>query len=188
MNLARLRAIHNGLMVSQRWIMGSTTIAFSVLVFVQVVIRYLLDSPLYGVEEVSIYLAVWLYFVGAGYGVYRDNHISASVMDLILSSERSRELVCLLVAALSLTLTIAMLWVCLRYLQWSVKFSPKSPELRLPLCLVHVAMVVGMALMGFYYLIEIVRRTRCLIRGERYRSLAEEDELSAVQAGEPHGY
>lgn len=184
----KMNAMHHALLLGKRWIMGLSTVTFSVLIFVQVVIRYLLDSPLYGVEEVSVYLAVWLYFVGAGYGVYRDNHISASVMDLILSAERSREVVRLLVAAISLALTAVMLWICIHYLQWSVKFSPKSPELRLPLYVVHVAMVVGMALMGFYYLIEIIRRTRCLIRGERYRSLAEEDESSDVPAGESHGH
>lgn len=169
-------SIHTAMLLLQRYVMGITTTVIAVLIFVQVLIRYFLDIPLYGVEEIAAYMAVWLYFVGAGYGVYRGNHISASVMDLILSTQRSKDLFRAFVGVITFILICWMLLICIDYFQWSVRRAPKSPELRLPLYYVHIAMVVGLGLMAFYSFIEIVMRIISLRKREDYVCLAAIDD------------
>ncbi|MBR9865719.1 MAG: TRAP transporter small permease [Oceanospirillales bacterium] len=169
-------SIHRGLLLIQRYVMGVTTVLISVLIFVQVFIRYFLDIPLYGVEEIAAYLAVWLYFIGAGYGIYRGNHISASVMDLVLLTSKSKDLFHAFVSIITLALICWMFSLCLDYLQWSIKRTPKSPELRLPLYYVHVGMVIGLGLMAFYSLFEVIRRFIFIVKGEGYVSIAVADD------------
>lgn len=171
-----LTSLHRGLLLIQRYVMGITTTIISVLIFVQVFIRYFLDIPLYGVEEIAAYLAVWLYFVGAGYGIYRGNHISASVMDLVLPTQESKDFFHVFVSIITLALICWMFSLCFDYLLWSIKRTPKSPELRLPLYYVHAAMVCGLGLMAFYSLIETIRRFIFIVKGERYLSIAEIDD------------
>ncbi|WP_281985420.1 TRAP transporter small permease [Thalassorhabdomicrobium marinisediminis] len=158
-----------------RAIMGITTIGFTVLVFIQVVVRYFFDFPLFGVEEIAAYLAVWLYFIGSAYGAYKDNHISASVMDLFVSKERGRNIVGIIVALVSIVISAYTFWICTKYFQWSLQRVPKSPELKIPLGYTYVSMVIGLGLMVFYYLIELVLRVRALSSGTPFEPLAGSD-------------
>lgn len=176
MDTTVLSLLHNKLLWLQRLVMGLTTIAFSVLIFIQVFIRYFLDLPLYGVEEIAVYLAVWLYFIGSGYGVYRGNHISAGVMDIAFSSPSARAVLQALVSLISLAIIGWIFWICLGYFQWSLARVPKSPELRIPLYYVHAAMLAGAGLMFFYTLIELAGRLHCLATGRPYHSLATIDD------------
>ena len=171
-----LQKIHLALLVLQRYIMGVSTTIISLLIFVQVFIRYFLDIPLYGVEEIAAYLAVWLYFIGSGYGVYKGNHISASVMDLILPSQSLKDKFQCFVAIITLCLVCWILLLCWEYFQWSMKRVPKSPELRLPLYYVHLAMVAGLGLMVFYATIEVIRRVIFIFKKEDYVALVTLDE------------
>ncbi|MBY4674997.1 TRAP transporter small permease [Marinobacterium arenosum] len=176
MNAGIWTRLHHGLLLSQKIIMGAAMVAFSSLVFVQVVIRYLFDLPLFGVEEIAVYLAVWLYFTGAGYGTYRGNHICAGVIDLMLESPRKKDFYHILVSLISLVIVACILWICVDYFQWSVRRAPKSPELRFPLYYVHFAMVFGLLLMQLYSTLEFVGRVICFVKQERYQSLAELDD------------
>ncbi|WP_375056182.1 TRAP transporter small permease [Zobellella sp. DQSA1] len=171
--------LHKRLLLIQRLIMGFSTLAFSILIFIQVFIRYFLDIPLYGVEEISVYLAVWLYFIGAGYGIYRGNHISAGVMDIVLSSPRARAITSLLVSVISLAIICWVFWIVVVYFQWSLARAPKSPELRISLYFIHAAMLAGTGLMLFYTLIELAGRICCIAEGRPYLSLAGADDHEA---------
>lgn len=182
MNRNTFISLHTGLLRLQRYLMGFATAAVAILIFTQVFIRYFLDIPLYGVEEISAYLAVWLYFIGSGYGVYQGNHISASVMDLILKSERARDAFHIVVTVITLVLIGWMFSICFDYFQWSLKRTPKSPELRLPLFYVHAAMVAGLGLMLFYSTIELVRRVMLFRQGQAYVSLVELDRIRLAPA------
>ena len=164
-------------------IMGVATIGFTGLVFVQVVVRYFFNAPLFGVEEVATYLAVWLYFAGSAYGVYRHNHISASIMDVLVRKQLVRDLVALIVALISIAVTAYMFWICWKYFIWSVERVPRSPELKMPLGFVHVSMVFGLALMLFYYTLEITLRVAALLGGTQYEPMARGESIEAIEEG-----
>ena len=166
-------------------IMAVTTIGFTALVFIQVVVRYFFNAPLFGVEEVATYLAVWLYFTGSAYGVYRQNHISASIMDVLVPGEKGRDVIALAVAVISIVVTAYMFWICAKYFVWSVERVPRSPELKMPLGFVHVSMVFGIGLMLFYHALEIILRVSALRRGEPYQPMAGQEMAEAVEKG--HG-
>ena len=177
------RWVWNAKLAMLHMIMGVATIGFTGLVFVQVVVRYFFNAPLFGVEEVATYLAVWLYFAGSAYGVYRHNHISASIMDVLVRDERGRDLIALFVALISIAVTAFMFWICSKYIIWSVERVPRSPELKMPLGFVHVSMVFGLALMLFYYTLEIILRIAALLGGTQYEPMAEKEAIEAIEEG-----
>ena len=49
--------------------------AISVIIFVQVICRYVFNHSLYWSEEVGRYLLIWITFLGASVGVKRYSHI-----------------------------------------------------------------------------------------------------------------
>jgi TRAP-type C4-dicarboxylate transport system permease small subunit len=52
----------------------------AVLVLMQVMLRYGFKSPLVWVEEVSIFLMIWMTFVGAGVALRRGGHVAMTIL------------------------------------------------------------------------------------------------------------
>jgi TRAP-type C4-dicarboxylate transport system permease small subunit len=81
--------IWNGLLHLQRWFMIVAGCFVTVLVFIEVLLRYVFGSPLFGVEELVCLIAMWLYFIGASYGAYERSHIKAELVHLWFQTPRS---------------------------------------------------------------------------------------------------
>lgn len=58
----------------------AAVVAMTVLVLVQVVLRYVLNVPLVWVEEVTVFLMIWMAFMGAAIGVRRGAHIAMTIL------------------------------------------------------------------------------------------------------------
>ena len=55
-------------------------VAMTVLVLVQVVLRYILNAALPWVEEMTVFLMIWMAFMGAAVGVRRGTHIAMTML------------------------------------------------------------------------------------------------------------
>lgn len=76
-----------------RYLSVLITVAFglmTILIFSQVVCRYLLHSPLSWSEELARYLFIWLTFCGASVAFYEDTHIKVSYFVEKVPNERLR--------------------------------------------------------------------------------------------------
>ena len=140
----------------KRLTLAVTCALFSIVVLVQIVVRYFLLIPIHGLEEVAVYAAVWTYFIGGAYGAYERSHISASLIEMMIARERHRDWVKVLANAITVVVAAwATIWT-FQYFQWSLRLQPKSLELQAPLYWVHASMFVGLGLMAFYFAIELV--------------------------------
>ena len=79
----------------------------TVLIFVQVICRYVLQDSLSWSEELARYLFVWLTFCGASVAFYEDTHIKVTLFVDLLPDPRARAAVYALADALCLW----FLWV-----------------------------------------------------------------------------
>ena len=59
--------------------------AMSLIIAVQVLMRYGFQASLSWSEEVARYLFIWLIYVGISYGVKKSAHVSVTALDLVLS-------------------------------------------------------------------------------------------------------
>lgn len=144
----------------QRAILVAASLTMTGVIFFQVVSRYILNTSVYGLEDLAAYVAVWFYFIGAAHGGATRSHISASLTDLIVTSPRR-------LAALRIVTTlfsaVMAAWVCswsIQYMQFNLMLGARSPELKIPLWPVHLAMPVGLGLMAFYFAIEFIDHLR----------------------------
>lgn len=171
------RRVWEAKLALQRFVMVATSAIFTSLVFIQVVFRYLLDVPLFGLEEIATYLAVWLYFIGTAYGAHLRNHISANVMDVLLANERARDFVALVVSLITVVLSVWMTVWAGNYLAWSLGTGVSSLELKLPMAWVHSSAVIGLGLMSFYFVLEALDRFRAFVAGEHFEAAFREDKV-----------
>lgn len=167
-----LRAVGGALWTAklrlQRLVMFTVSMGFTILVALQVILRYFMDVPLYWVEETAVYLAVWLYFIGASYGAYARSHISASLMEVVLPAGRVRDAIAIVANLLTAGLSV---WVCVwmfGYFSWSLERMPRSVTLDIAMFWVHAAGIVGLTLMTLYFFIELLERLLAFVRRVSY--------------------
>ncbi|MEP3349045.1 MAG: TRAP transporter small permease [Marinomonas sp.] len=142
----------------QRWTLFVTSMGVTLLVFIQVIMRYFFDVPLYGIEEVAIYLAVWSYFIGAAYGAHQKEHISASLVDVFLPEGLGQMLIGMLASLISVSVSAWMISWSWYYLSWTFRRGTVSVDLGLHMGWVHSAIFLGLSLMTMYFFIDFLER------------------------------
>jgi TRAP-type C4-dicarboxylate transport system permease small subunit len=135
------------------------SVLISVVVFLQVLFRYLLRQPLFWSEELPRYLLIWLTFLAAALAQKHDAHINITLC-LAPLSMRSRQILKILTDAVIL----AFLWVLIYSgcLVTSITAHHRSTALQLPMALVYAALPAGATLMSVYLLLQIVEEVRRL--------------------------
>ena len=58
----------------------AAVVAMTMLVLVQIVLRYIFNVPLAWVEEMTVFLMIWMAFMGAAVGVRRGTHIAMTML------------------------------------------------------------------------------------------------------------
>jgi TRAP-type C4-dicarboxylate transport system permease small subunit len=152
--------IWNGLLHLQKWFIIAGGCFVTVLVFVEVLLRYVFGSPLFGVEELVCLIAMWLYFIGASYGAYERSHIKAELVHLWFKTPRSHAFINTISSSITLFLCVLMIKWSYPYFIWGLKKGETSQALLLPMVLSQSAIFFGSILMSLYFLVELVDHIR----------------------------
>ena len=130
--------------VVAEWSCRGAIVVMAGLVLLQVVLRYVFRAPLMWVEEGSIFLMIWMTFVGAGIALRRGNHVAMTILCDRLPGAWSRA-----VSAVSSLLILAFLLV-VAWQGWllsvAVQHQP-SPALRIPMMWPYLIIPLGAAFM-----------------------------------------
>lgn len=134
--------------------------------FVQVVMRYVFEIPIMGLEEVLVFPTLWLYFLGSVNASREDTQIKANVLDVFLKTDRSKLTVRVIADALSLITCSWLTWWAWDYFRYALRVWKESPTLYIPTFYAECAMFIGMSFMTFYvvyYLFKNFKRLLSLI-------------------------
>jgi len=118
-----------------------------VLAFLQVVMRYLFNYPLFWVEEVTIMLSIWLVFLGAGVAARRGLHIA---IEFIPFPPRVRVWVNVTIAVLIIFFFV-LLFVGAVPLMIELHGVP-TPALRIPTSWIMLSFPVGALVITVSYI------------------------------------
>ncbi|MFL0465316.1 TRAP transporter small permease [Virgibacillus pantothenticus] len=114
-------------------------------IFLQVVMRYVLGSSLSWSEELARYCFIWSVYIGISYGVKRKRHISVDVL-LVMLKERGRLILTILTNCLFIIFATIIIYygadITIRLLSW----GQDSPALQIPMGVVYLAAPVGLGL------------------------------------------
>lgn len=144
---AALRQADRFLGSAENVFIGGALAFASALLFVNVVLRYVFRMPLPWAEEVSIYLIVWIVFVGGSVAVRTRGHIAIDLLPLVLSPVNRRRL------ALAVGAVMFLFFAVFFYYSGEHTLRIRSggqvmPVLQAPMWLTYLAMPVGSFLMG----------------------------------------
>lgn len=129
--------------------------AMAIVVFMQVLFRYVLHLPLFWTEEFARYCLVWASLLGAAIALKRQEHIAVTFF-LERFPLRFRGLMTL-VGRISVALILGvMTWGGVK-LVW-ITSAQISPALRIPMAIPYLALPIGSAVMLFHMISFIIYR------------------------------
>ncbi len=133
----------------QQVILVVSAAAIVLILCAETVLRYFFHSDLFGYEEVVIIFAMWLYFLGASYAMYRKSHIKADIVGLFVS-ERVNRIIKLAVSGITMLIAVAMMVWAWDFFHWALEKKAMTTGLRIPLIISQSALFFGYTMITFY--------------------------------------
>lgn len=134
------------------------------LIFVQIIFRYVVNLPLAWTEEIARYFFIWLIYLGSSYAVKKRRHLKVDAV-LLLFKARGRCITLVISNLFFLLFCIAMAYygTDIVYIMQFVRVQ-ESPAVGIPMSLVYAAVPIGCLLMS----IRLVQDTILLIKEHKY--------------------
>lgn len=145
-------------------VIGGAIVALTVVL--QVLLRYVFKVPLFGLEEFSRLVAVWVYFIGAIYGTKYDNHVQGDVAERFFTSQRAKTAVKIMTWCLSLVVCALFLYHSGVYSIWIYKTGERTTGLWWPRITSVGSMFFGAFFMTLYSVVNVIKYVDQAISGD----------------------
>ncbi len=127
-----------------------------ILIFVEVFLRYVMGSPLFGIEELILFIGIWLYFMGASYGAFERTHIKAELINIWCKEEKTLNIFRTIASAITVALALVLVSWTYPYFIWELGKGGTSQALLLPKVWCQSAIFFGSFLMAIYFIAELI--------------------------------
>jgi len=146
-------------------ILGGVLVTLTVVL--QVLLRYIFKVPLFGLEEFSRLIAVWVYFLGAIFGTKWDSHVQGDVAGRIFRTDRSKAVIKAIAWGLSLFVCILFLYHSATYSIWLYGTGERTTGLWWPRIYSVGSMLFGAFFMTLYSIVNVVKFSQAAINGAK---------------------
>lgn len=133
-------------------------LALAVLMFVQVLLRYVFLSPFVGIEEIALLFGVWSYFLGMAYVTRNGEHIHGGILTLIVKDQRMVRIIRLVLTCLSIVAAAVFAFYAIRYAIFEIEKGRASSYMRWPKWWWSSSLIIGFGGMVFYLILQIVNQ------------------------------
>lgn len=118
----------------------------TLLLFVNVVLRYVFLAPISWAEELTLYVMVWIVFIGSSVAIRTRGHIAIDLLPLVLSPVGRQRLAIAVAAVILVFLAVFFYYSGQHTLRVRVS-GQVTPVMQAPMWLAYLAMPAGSALM-----------------------------------------
>lgn len=130
-------------------------IVMSIVVFIQVIFRFVLKSSLPWSEELCRYLLVYVSFLGGAYGVKTGAHLGVEAVTLMMP-KKMRKVVEIFVLLLGIALCAILLKLGIDIVATQFRRMQYSPAMRIPMAYAYMAIPIGMGFFILRYILKLV--------------------------------
>ena len=135
---------------ANQWLLVALVAAMAMLVFVNVVCRYVFNFSLIWVEELTRYMMVWLGFLGSGLVLRFGAHVAVDLFQDLLPPAAARAVRAAIVVVLAF-LFAAMAWLGVRYVGFA--WEQETAVLNWSTGAIYLAVPIGALLMLLHLLL-----------------------------------
>jgi TRAP-type C4-dicarboxylate transport system permease small subunit len=131
--------------------------------FYQVVMRYIFEIPVMGLDEMIVYPTLWLYILGSVNAAREDTQIKANVLDVFLKTARARLIVRVIADFFSVVISSWLTYWAWDYFKYAKRVWKESPTLYIPTFWAESALFIGLVLMTIYCIYYFVKNIKLLV-------------------------
>lgn len=118
--------------------------------------RSVLNKPVFGLEELVLFGAMWLYMLGAALASRERSHLSADFMQVIFKNPRVIHSTHIVASLISLFMAIMFSTWSYELVHWAVEKGQTTTALKLPWYLSQSSLFVASILFIFYQARDII--------------------------------
>lgn len=112
--------------------------------------RYILQKDFYGMEELVLLIAFWMYFIGSAVASREGSQVSADLVTSLLKSEKQRAVLALIRNLITLLLFGILSKWAYDYFVWSYIMRPTTAVYKIPMYIDHAALLLSFVLSMLY--------------------------------------
>lgn len=144
--------------------LAATLSVMSILIFTQVILRYIFFKSLFWAEELAMYLMIWVICIGASLATRRKQHLLIDALVRVFPGrmKTGAAFVGNLISGLT---CLFMVKVGIDFVMEAREFGHLSTAMQLPLWIVYLALPVTVLLMGYRFMLQAAEELVNLIRG-----------------------
>ncbi|UCE30106.1 MAG: TRAP transporter small permease subunit [Burkholderiales bacterium] len=128
--------------------------------FVQVITRYVLQTPLMGLEETTVFPSLWLYMLGAVNASRENTQIRANVLEIFIKTETGHAVLGIVGEVISIVVSLWLTWWAWDFVRYSWRTWRESPTLYIPTFYADVALFLGLGLIVLFTLRTLLAHVR----------------------------
>ena len=138
-------------------LMVATGLLLTTMMVVEVFLRYVIESPFLGAEELSVLLGLWLFSVGMAYASRQNAHISGGILAVLPISPHMRK--ALKVLGMVVCVVISAIYAYFGFTHTYETFGSMriSAYMRWPFWIWTASLFAGFTLMTIYFVFAVFR-------------------------------
>jgi len=130
----------------------------AVILIVNVIARKA-GASIYFIDEIAMFLVIWITFIGISYASRKARHIRmGAIFDL--SSVRVQKIMIFVISTISAMVMFYLTYISVNYVYTTYRWQQVAPALRMPYWIGIVVVPVGFSLAGIHYVRTIVKNIR----------------------------
>lgn len=118
--------------------------------------RSILDAPVFGLEELVLLSAMWLYMLGAVLAAKDRSHLTADFVAVIFKNEKVLAGFAVLATIISLVMAFYFVSWSYELLAWSLKKAQTTPVFKMPWYISQSSLFVGSVALAFYLVRDLI--------------------------------
>jgi len=130
----------------------------AIILIVNVIARKV-GTSIYFIDEIAMFLVIWITFIGLSYAARKGRHIRmAAIFDL--SPVRVQKIMIFVVSTISAVIMVYLAYISVNYVYTTYRWQQATPALRMPYWIGIVIVPVGFFLAGIHYVRTIVKNIK----------------------------
>lgn len=151
------------LVTVQKGIAAFLGVFVPLIVVIQVLLRYVFNAPLMGIEEFLFFPTIWLYMLGGANASQERNHIECGILKLYIKKPRTMKIFNIVKDLDSVVVSCWLLYWAFWLFDYSLNLWKTSDLLYIPTIFLESAPFIGLILMTLYGILQLVDSVKALL-------------------------
>jgi len=142
---------------TQQAVLIITSACIVLIIVAGVFTRYVLKVNIFGIEEIIVIVAMWLYWIASVHASYENSHLRADIIEHLIKSKNMKKLFSVTVQLITIVAIAFFTKWGIDYAMWNIQISSTTPGLRLPMIISQLPVSLCFVMMLLYSIYHLIR-------------------------------